>query len=339
LERPIFDPEQVAGLETQWAEGNIKRHPYALARALRNEDGSIAQAGAVGKVEPTQVPAALAALIQLSGADIADITGSSDQADEVPANTSAQAIELVHQRVDSRTFIYTDNFGQNAVRRCGVVWKGMASELYVEDDRKMRAIDEKGGDKYISLNQPAIAQDGSQVVRNAFDGKYRCVVDVGPSSHTRRDATVRSLVGMAEVAATAQDQELGAACITAALAEMDGEGISDLKKWVRMRGVRMGILQPTDEEKQELAQEAQNQPQDPNAMLAQGMTQQALAEADKAKAGTVKTLADAELVRAKIQETLAGISIDQRQQIIDAVQADADRLVQHAGNMANGAVQ
>jgi hypothetical protein len=336
LERPIFDPEQVAGLETQWAEGNIKRHPYALARALRNEDGSIVQAGAVGKVEPTQVPAALAALIQLSGADIADITGSSDQADEVPANTSAQAIELVHQRVDSKTFIYTDNFG-TAVRRCGVVWKGMASELYVEDDRKMRAIDEKGGDKYISLNQPAIAQDGSQVVRNAFDGNYRCVVDVGPSSRTRRDATVRSLVGMAEVAATAQDQELGAACITAALAEMDGEGISDLKKWVRMRGVRMGILQPTDEEKQELAGEAQNQQPDPNAMLAQGMTQQALAEADKAKAGTVKTLADAGLVRAKIQETLAGIDIDKRQQIIDAVQADADRLVQHAGNMANAA--
>jgi hypothetical protein len=215
----------------------------------------------------------------------------------------------------------------------------MAAALYVEDGRKMRAVDEKGGDKYITIGEPALMKDGSQVATNVFDGKYRCVVDVGPSSRTRRDATVRSLVGMAEVASQAGDQELAAACITAALAEMDGEGISDLKKWVRMRGVRMGILQPTDEEKQELAQEAQNQPQDPNAMLAQGMTQQALAEADKAKAGTVKTLADAELVRAKIQETLAGISIDQRQQIIDAVQADADRLVQHAGNMANGAVQ
>jgi hypothetical protein len=338
FERPIFDPEQIAGLEAEWADANKKLSPYALARALRNEDGSIALTGPVGKVEPPQVPAATAALIQLAGQDIADITGSSDQADEVPANTSAQAIELVHQRVDSKTFIYTDNFA-TAVQRCGTVWKGMAAALYVEDGRKMRAVDEKGGDKYITIGEPALMKDGSQVATNVFDGKYRCVVDVGPSSRTRRDATVRSLVGMAEVASQAGDQELAAACITAALAEMDGEGISDLKKWVRMRGVRMGILQPTDEEKQELAQEAQNQPQDPNAMLAQGMTQQALAEADKAKAGTVKTLADAELVRAKIQETLAGISIDQRQQIIDAVQADADRLVQHAGNMANGAVQ
>lgn len=337
LERPIFDPEQVDGaIAQQWAEGNIKRHPYALAKALRNEDGSIAHMGQVGTVTPPQVPAALAALIQLSSNDIADITGSADQADEVPSNTSAQAIELVHQRVDSKTFIYTDNFG-TAVRRCGTVWKGMAAELYVEEGRKMRAIDEKGGDSYITLGEPGLTQSGQQVAKNVFDGKYRCIVDVGPSSRTRRDATVRSLVGMAEAAGAANDQELAAACITAALAEMDGEGISDLKKWVRMRAVRMGILQPTDEEKAELAQEAQNQQPDANTVLAGAMAEQASAEADKARAGTIKTLADAELVRAKIEETLAGVSLDQRQQIIDAINADADRLA--SAVPANGTAQ
>jgi hypothetical protein len=266
FEKPIFTPEQVAGHEQSWAEGNIKRNPYQLANALRNEDGSIAQIGPVGKVEPTQVPAALAALIQLSGQDIADITGSSEQADQVPSNTSAQAIELVHQRVDSKTFIYTDNFG-TAVRRCGTVWKGMAAELYVEEGRKMRAIDEKGGDTYITLGEQGIAKDGRQIALNVFDGKYRCIVDVGPSSRTRRDATVRSLVGMGEAAGTSGDQELAVACFMAALAEMDGEGITDLKKWVRMRGIRMGILQPTDDEKQELAKEQAQQQPDPGAAL------------------------------------------------------------------------
>jgi hypothetical protein len=325
LEKPIFDPEQVAGLENQWAEGNIKRHPYALARALRNEDGGIVQTGAVGKVEPPQVPAALAALIQLAGQDIADITGSSDQADDVPANTSAQAIELVHQRVDSKTFIYTDNFA-TAVRRCGTVWKGMAAELYVEEGRKMRAIDDKGGDTYITLGQPAIAKDGRQVASNAFDGKYRCIVDVGPSSRTRRDATVRSLVGMAEAASSANDAELAAACITAALAEMDGEGISDLKKWVRMRAVRMGILQPTDDEKQELAKEAQNQRPDPQTILALSMAKQATADAQKSGASAINALAQAELNKAKALELMASVSREDRQQIIDAINADADRL-------------
>jgi hypothetical protein len=299
FEKPIFDPEQVAGLEGMWAEGNIKRHPYALARALRNEDGSVVQHGAVGKVEPTQVPAALAALIQLSGQDIADITGSSEQADDVPANTSAQAIELVHQRVDAKTFIYTDNFG-TAVRRCGTVWKGMAAELYVEEGRKMRAIDEKGGDTYITIGEPAIAKDGSQIASNVFDGKYRCIVDVGPSSRTRRDATVRSLVGMAEAAGSANDQELAAACITAALAEMDGEGINDLKKWVRMRGIRLGILQPTDDEKQELAKEAQAQQPDPGQQLI-------AAKVEESHAAAIQKTADAVLKHAQAV-TLGGPS-------------------------------
>lgn len=325
LERPIFDPEQMAGLESQWAEANIKRHPYALAKALRNEDGTVAQFGPIGKVEPTQVPAALAALIQLAGQDIADITGSSDQADEVPANTSAQAIELVHQRVDSRTFIYTDNFA-TAVRRCGTVWKGMAGALYVEEGRKMRAIDEKGGDSYITLGEPALLKNGSQITRNVFEGNYRCVVDVGPSSRTRRDATVRSLVGMSEAAAQSGDPELAAACITAALAEMDGEGITDLKKWVRMRAVRMGILQPTDEEKAELQEETAQQQPDGQTLLAGAMAEQASAEADKARAGTIKTLADTQLVKAKIEELLSGVTREDRQQVIDAVMAGADHL-------------
>jgi hypothetical protein len=302
FEKPIFDPEQIAGLENEWAQGNIKRTPYALARALRNEDGGIVQTGPVGKVEPPQVPAPLAALIQVAGQDIAEITGSSEQADEVPANTSAQAIELVHQRIDSKTFIYTDNFG-TAVRRCGTVWKGMAAELYVEEGRKMRAIDEKGGDTYITLGEQGLAKDGQQAAKNVFDGKYRCIVDVGPSSRTRRDATVRSLVGIGEVAARAQDMELSAACIAGALAEMDGEGISDLKKWVRMRAIKAGILQPTDDEKEELqkaAQSAAQAPPDPGAQLL-------AAKVEEAHASAIQKTADAGLKHAQAV-TLGGPS-------------------------------
>jgi hypothetical protein len=190
----------------------------------------------------------------------------------------------------------------------------------------MRAIDDKGGDTYITLGQPAIAKDGRQVASNAFDGKYRCIVDVGPSSRTRRDATVRSLVGMAEAASSANDAELAAACITAALAEMDGEGISDLKKWVRMRAVRMGILQPTDDEKQELAKEAQSQQPDPQTILALSMAKQATADAQKSGASAINALAQAELNKAKALELLASVSREDRQQIIDAINADADRL-------------
>lgn len=324
LEKPIFDPAQVAGLENDWAEGNIKRHPYALARALRNANGDIVQQGEVGRVSPPQVPAALAALVQVAGADIAELIGSTDQNEEVQSNVSAKAIELVQQRADAKTFIYLDNHSK-AVRRCGEVWLGMCKELYVEEGRKMQALDKQGGRKYVEIGEPAVAQSGDQIVRNDYSsGKFKVIVDVGPSSTSRKDATVRSLVGMAQMTS---DQELETVLTSLALMNMDGEGIDDAQKWIRSRLVRMGVVQPTDEEKQELAQEAQNQQPDPQSMLASSMAQQAQAEAEKAHAGTIKTLADAELVRAKIEETLAGVSRDQRQQIIDKIAADADRLV------------
>jgi hypothetical protein len=334
LERPIFDPAQVAGLESDWADGNIKRHPYALARALRNEDGSIAQTGAVGKVEPTQVPAALAALIQLAGQDIADITGSSEEADDVPSNTSAQAIELVHQRVDAKTFIYTDNFGAT-VQRCGTVWKGMAAELYVEEGRKMRSLDDKGGEDYIEIGKPALDKSGAQITTNVFDGNYRCIVDVGPSSRTRRDATVRSLVGMAAAASQAEDRELAAACIAAALAEMDGEGISDLKKWVRMRAVKMGILQPTDEEKQELAQQAANQQPDPNAALVAATVEEKQASAMQKHSDAILKTAQASVLGGpeRAPEVPTGLKAVHEAVQIRKTAAEADNLETSTAHM------
>jgi hypothetical protein len=290
LEKPIFDPAQVAGLETQWAEGNIKRHPYSLARALRNEDGSIATAGQIGTVSPPTVPAALAALIQLSGQDIDALTGASDQSEQVPANVSAQAIQLVHNRADAKTFIYLDNFSK-AVRRSGEVWLGMCSELYVEEGRKMQAVDQNGGRDFVALAQPTLTKDKRQIIANDFqNGKFRVLVDVGPSSQSRRDATVQSLVGMAGVI---QDQELQGVLTSVALMNMDGEGLDDVQKWIRRKLVGQGVVTPTDEEKLEMQQEQQSAPPDPTAELVAAKVQDLQASAAEKKSGAILKVAQA----------------------------------------------
>jgi hypothetical protein len=270
FEKPIFDPEQIAGLEADWAEGNVRRAPFALARVLRNEDGSIAQAGQIGTVSPPQVPAALAAMVELAGKDVDDLLGANDQPEQVPANTSAEAIQLVNTRSDAKTFIYLDNFSK-AMKRSGEVWLGMAAELYVEEDRTMDALDDQGGRQSVSLHQPAVSS-GAQVSLNDFaNGKFKVFVDVGPSSQSRKDATVKSLIGMAQATS---DQGLQTVLTQVALMNMDGEGIDDVQKWIRMNLIKQGVVQPTDEEKQELAQQmqaAQQQP-DPQVELAAAKT-------------------------------------------------------------------
>lgn len=331
-EKPIFDPEQVKGLENHWAQGNVERHPYALAHVLRNEDGSIVQAGPIGMVSPTQVPATVAALIQISGQDVADIIGATDQNEQVPANTSAQAIELVHTRADAKTFIYLDNH-KKAMRRCGEIWLGMRAEIYIEEGRKLPVLDDQGNRDYVTLGETSIDKSGAMKTLDLATAKCDVIVDVGPSSQTRRDATVRSLVGMAEAAQS--DPELQNALLSTALMNMDGEGIEDIRKWIRNRLVMSGIVQPTDDEKEELAQAQQNQQPDPNQMLAQAKAEELGASAFEKKAGGILKVAQAHALGgpAEAPEVPDGLERIHKVVQIRKTAAEADNLEQNAAHV------
>lgn len=296
LEKPIFDPEQVAGYEQRWAESGIKRLPYDIARALRNENGDVVQAGPVGRTTPPQVPQPLVTLIDLTGKAVDDLLGANDQPEQVPANTSAEAIHLVNTRADSRTFIYLDNFSK-FMRRVGEVWLGFASELYIEEDREMDTLDEQGGRSSVQIAQPALNDNGKMSLLNDFsNGKFKVFSDVGPSSQSRKDATVKNLTGMAAVA---EDPQIKNVLLQSALMNMDGEGISDVQRWMRMSLIRMGVVTPTDEEKQQLAEEAQTaqqQPPSPEQAIADAKAADLAASADQRKADTALKIAQAQAV-------------------------------------------
>lgn len=87
---------------------------------------------------------------------------------------------------------------------------------------------------------------------------------------------------------------------------MEGEGISDVRDFFRKKLVRLGVVEPTEAEAEELAALLQGQ-QDPNAIFLQAAAEEAIAKAARARADTVKTVADAELSRAKTIETLSNV--------------------------------
>jgi hypothetical protein len=95
-----------------------------------------------------------------------------------------------------------------------------------------------------------------------------------------------------------------------AMMNMEGEGLSDTNSYFRKKLLRMGVVKPTDDEAQELMDEMQGTPQDPNAMYLQAAAEEATAKASQARASTVKTIADADLSRAKTVETLSNIDMD-----------------------------
>jgi len=92
---------------------------------------------------------------------------------------------------------------------------------------------------------------------------------------------------------------------------MEGEGISEVRDFFRQKLIRMGVVQPTEAEAEEMMAAMQNQQPAPNAVFLQAAAEEATAKAAKARADVVKTIADAELQQARVLETGASTELEQ----------------------------
>lgn len=324
IEKPIFVPDQVAGHEVMWAEDNIKNYPYLLLNQIMDANGNEVAAGPVGYTKPPQVPPALAGLLQITEQDMQDILGRQETGEEVMSNISGKAVELIQTRLDMQSFIYMSNMAK-AVKRSGEVWLSMAKDVLVESGRKMKAIGPQGELSTVELGRPVMNEETGEVEyeNDMSSAKLEVAVDVGPSSSSRRSATVRSLIGMIQIS---QDPETRTVLTAMAMMNMEGEGISDVRDFFRGKLVQMGVVKPTPEEAKQMAEAMQNQQPDPQTLYLQAEAAKSQALATKAQADTEYTLARTEETRAKTVETLSGVDTARRESALKTAQGIADVL-------------
>lgn len=317
VSKPVFTPEQMAGVAQMWADDPVQNYPYLLANPVRNLDGSIAQTGPTAYTKAPELPPAIAALVSLTDADMAEILGNQQQADKIVSNISGDAIEMVQQRLDMQSFIYMSNMAK-AIRRAGAIWLSMARDVYVEKGRKMKGIRSNGEMSSIEIMRPVMNEGELEYENDLSEAKFDVAVDVGPTSDSKRQATVRAVTGMMQVV---QDPETQQILASVALMNMKGEGFNDVRQYFRKRLVRGGVFEPSEEEAAEMKAAAQNAGPDPQAQLMAAMSQEAEAKAAKARADTVLTVAQAEKTRAQTAETLAGIDRDDREELLKVADA------------------
>jgi len=209
-----------------------------------------------------------------------------------------------------------------AIKRCGEIWLSIAKDIFVEEGRKMKSIHESGKMEPVELLKPVVNEEGEIEYENDLsDADYDIVVTVGPSSSTKRQATVRALTDMMTLT---QDPEMTQVLSAMAMLNMEGEGISDVRDYFRRKLLGMGVLKPTEAEAQEMAAAAQNAQPDPQAQYLQAASEEAIARASKAQADSILAVAKAEEARAKTTETLSKVSTTDQERIF----ALADRLTQ-----------
>jgi hypothetical protein len=318
VEKPILTPEQIAGHQVMWSEDNIKDYPYLLINPVTGPNGETQVTGPVAYTRSAAVPPALAGLLQVTEQDMNDILGNQQGGEQIVSNISGKAVEMIQQRLDMQTFIYMSNFSK-AMKRCGEIWLSMAKDIYVEEGRKMKVITADDQTDMVELMKPMVEESGKVTLANDLSkANFDVNVDVGPTSSSKRAATVRALTGMLAITTDPETQQVLQAM---AMMNMEGEGIWEVRDYFRKRLLRMGVVQPTDAEMEEMMVEIQGQPQDPNAIFLQAAAEEAVAKAARARADTVETIAEAEYKRAKTAETLSNIDREDRAQALEAVEA------------------
>jgi hypothetical protein len=182
VEKPILVPEQVAGHQVMWAEDNLRNYPYLLVNPITGPNGENQISGPVAYTKSPEIPPAMAALLQLTEQDMAEILGNNQQADKMVSNVSGKAVELIQTRLDMQSFIYMTNMAK-AMRRCGEIWLSMAKDVYVEEGRKMKSIGAMEEVQSIEIMKPTIdAETGEVVYENDLSrANFDVAVDVGPS--------------------------------------------------------------------------------------------------------------------------------------------------------------
>jgi hypothetical protein len=302
---PIFAASQMPPhLAALWERQVIDRHAYALVDPLVDPGtGQIVTAGPIGSVAAPQLPPVTAALLQLSRNDL--VEDQQDGADEVKANVSADAMDVAATRIDAKSGIYLDNMRQS-VQREGEVYLSMCADVHFEPGAEVDTMTEDGATGTAKLVQPYSEKNGRSGYRNDFSrGNYEVIADVTEATATRRDKTVKSALNTATIAQNVGDMDLAQACLITAIANQDGEGMSELQKYARRKGISLGLIEPNDEEKAELEQAQSQQQPDPQAAVLAGQAKVLDAQAEKIGADTELSAAKVEESKAKTVETLA----------------------------------
>lgn len=321
VEKPVVTPGQIAGHAQMWADDNLEDYPYLMLNAELDANGNPMQPQLQYTRAP-QIPPALAALLQITNDDLQQLLGNQQAGEEVQPNISGKVVELIQNRLDMQSFIYMSNFADYAVKYEGMVWLSMANEIYVEAGRRMKSL--ASDDKSVSsvvLNEGAYDDERGHYEKNDISkAKYDVYVDVGPTSSSKRASTVRTLTGLMQITG-AVDPQTTQLLASAVLLNVEGEGLQDIRDYKRAQLVRQGVLKPTEEEKEQMAQEQANAQPDPQAAFLLAEAEKAQAAAVKAQADTGKALADTEKIKAETAATLAAIPRENAQAAIDAAKA------------------
>ena len=330
-EVPIFAKSQMLAddVKAVWADKNNK--PYLIVDPLYDENGVLISAGPIGYSKPAMLDQSTTTLLSIVPNFIQNVTGATPN-EAFNSDMSGKAIRALVKRENLKTQVVTDNIA-NAIVWSGTIYQAMAADIY-NTNRMMQTVGKDGTEGATQLLELVVDQEtGMQVEANDLSGKkFQSYADAGPQYETLAEQAVEELKGIMElIAGTPAGEQYMPAAIADMIENSPSVGSSVLKEFNRKIMVAGGMVKPITPEEEQIAQQAQEPKEDPQAKLAEAASQQQLAEARSLVASADQKTADAEKKRAEtrqiLQETGLGdrkIEAKERENLLDQAFAQRD---------------
>ena len=199
----------------------------------------------------------------------------------------------------------------------------MAKDVYVEEGRKLKTMDKLGNYDTMTLKTPNLDKNGELILDNDLSkANFDVIVKIGAATSTRREATVQAITPIIPLVQDPSDQ---AVLIGTAIANLDGEGLDEIKEYNRKKMVKMGISKPNEDDiKEAEAMAQQGQQKDANTIYLESAAQEAEAKAAQARADTMVKLANADKIKADTQKVLIETEVLSKTPLQETPQPKAD---------------
>jgi hypothetical protein len=282
--------EQAKGHEAALKTFNTKNSPFMLYNA---------DAAAPGAPQRTGAPSVQTAMInqrQNATLDIYATTGIEPASlGNSPELKSGKAIIAQQKMGDRGSFVYADNLNKS-IEYTGEILVDLIPRI-MDTDRVIRILNIDGTSEEVKIGKGLAKfnqtvddrQTGKQeIVHDLSRGKYDVIVTTGPLQASQRQESAQQLIDL-----TASNPAFAAIATDLIAKNLDILEAEELTKRVRMQMIQQGLIEPTDEEAEEMGL---NQPKEPTesekALLenVQMQTEKMMAEIVESDAKTAKLL-------------------------------------------------
>ena len=261
---PEYLPSQVARHATAFQEKDIENPPYLLTDAAELPDGS-AKIGPHAMHEPPNIGSGLSSALQMNTAIKQEQEGVGQST--VPANTSAQAVQMVNERGDDRYQALFQN-QMFAIQAGARVYIPAAQKLYFSNPRQLGLLHSDGVTRSrVKTMQPGPNADNTQygLFKYAAKGKFGVHVKMDEAYRDKKTRQFQEAMQMMQYA-DSQTPE-GKMIMNQAILSTTSEASKDIRRLVRFNNIDILLARqiPIKPENEEEAQYIQRKMQEMEA--------------------------------------------------------------------------